>query len=465
MLLHRQSLTSFRAPLQSPGNRRIFSKPVHVRSTMPMRVRASEVDLDALQFDMPDIDGDLASIQSELGAEFDENGIPRTFRNARQAIDALSSGVVLVDRSHWGRVRIVGKDRLDFLHNQSTNTFKDRKPGTGCDTVFVTPTARTLDLATVLIGENNAMLLLSPSMKDELLKRFDKYIFPADDVQDENELTGGGYGAHQLVKFKDTPLILANGSGLDIPGYTLIADESVSGDLFDILSSKGCVLMGEDEWDIARVLSGRPAPGSELTDNYNPLEAGLYHAVSGCYVGQETISKLHNLNAVKQQLWGFDLPASVPVGSEIMSNGAKVGSVTSCVTTPLGKHFALGYIKCKSKGAQLTLEGITVQIGDHDATVTSIPFASRNFLDEEFCASIGSDSESVTSALGPGAENMARRAKEAIPGAENMTRRAKEAKEQQEASKVKEQEEKAARLAAMQERLAAYQAQQKPRVQ
>lgn len=28
------------------------------------------------------------------------------------------------------------------------------------------------------------------------------------------------------------------------------------------------------------MLAGRPAPGRELTEDYNPLEAGLYHAVS-----------------------------------------------------------------------------------------------------------------------------------------------------------------------------------------
>lgn len=47
--------------------------------------------------------------------------------------------------------------------------------------------------------------------------------------------------------------------------------------------------MGSEDWEAARVLEGRPAPGSELTEQYNPLEAGLYRAVSlnkGCYIGQ-----------------------------------------------------------------------------------------------------------------------------------------------------------------------------------
>jgi folate-binding protein YgfZ len=59
--------------------------------------------------------------------------------------------------------------------------------------------------------------------------------------------------------------------------------------------------MGTHAWEEARVLNGVPATGAELTEAYNPLEAGLYHACSlakGCYIGQETISKVHNANGV-----------------------------------------------------------------------------------------------------------------------------------------------------------------------
>lgn len=59
--------------------------------------------------------------------------------------------------------------------------------------------------------------------------------------------------------------------------------------------------MGSEAWEAARLVAGRPAPGSELTDDFNPLEAGLYHAVSvskGCYIGQETISKVRPLASV-----------------------------------------------------------------------------------------------------------------------------------------------------------------------
>ena len=37
----------------------------------------------------------------------------------------------------------------------------------------------------------------------------------------------------------------------------------------------------------------------------------------GCYIGQETLSKLTNLDAVKQQLWGLELSTPANVGNEI----------------------------------------------------------------------------------------------------------------------------------------------------
>lgn len=48
--------------------------------------------------------------------------------------------------------------------------------------VFVTATGRCLDLATALVLSSSVMLITSPSMRQPLLQRLDKYIFPADEV-------------------------------------------------------------------------------------------------------------------------------------------------------------------------------------------------------------------------------------------------------------------------------------------
>ena len=72
--------------------------------------------------------------------------------------------------------------------------------------------------------------------------------------------------------------------------------------------------------------------GTELTDGVNPLEAGLYHAVSlskGCYVGQETLAKVHNLKAVKQQLWGLRLSSEAAAGMPVIAGGCWASTLVS----------------------------------------------------------------------------------------------------------------------------------------
>lgn len=62
-------------------------------------------------------------------------------------------------------------------------------------------------------------------------------------TQDAVTIYGKPYGSHQLLKFKTGPVILSVGSGLAAPGYTMLADESIAGDLFALLASKVCAHM------------------------------------------------------------------------------------------------------------------------------------------------------------------------------------------------------------------------------
>jgi hypothetical protein len=79
----------------------------------------------------------LALAAAAAAAAVQASGVAVTFNNTDRVLEALSHGVALVDRSHWGRVRVAGGDRLSLLHNQSTADFKQLKPGQGCDTVSV----------------------------------------------------------------------------------------------------------------------------------------------------------------------------------------------------------------------------------------------------------------------------------------------------------------------------------------
>lgn len=103
-----------------------------------------------------------------------ENGVVLTYKQGDKALEAMHYGVALIDRSHWGRISVAGPDCMNFMHNQTTNDFKRLKPGQGCDTVFVTATARTLELATAYVTANQVCtcLLASGEANDSIFMTY-----------------------------------------------------------------------------------------------------------------------------------------------------------------------------------------------------------------------------------------------------------------------------------------------------
>jgi folate-binding protein YgfZ len=346
----------------------------------------------------------LQKTQQTAGASWDEVGVPLSFGNDVDALHAAQAGVTLVDRSHWGVIELSGDDRLRFIHNQTTNAFLNRQPGEGCDTVFITSTARTIDLVTAYMTEESVLLLTSPGQDQRLMDWMDRYIFPADQVALKNLTadtamfsllgpespallqqlnvalpdTDAIPGQHWLTEIGGRSVRVSADSGLALEGYTLLVAMDEAAPVWQALAEAGAVPAGEAVWNQLRIQQGRPLPEAELTEDYNPLEAGLWHTISfdkGCYIGQETIARLNTYQGVKQQLWGIQLSAMVLPGTPITVGNEKVGTLTSVLKTadgPLG----LGYIRTKAGGA-----GLTVTAGNAQGTVVAVPFLSRGYLD------------------------------------------------------------------------------------
>lgn len=344
----------------------------------------------------------LRERQQTQGATLGPNGIPTSFGNVAAALEAVSTGAALVDRSHWGLIEMTGADRLRFIHNQTTNTFTQRQPGEGCDTVFVTSTARTIDLATVYITAESLLILTSPGQDQRLMDWMDRYIFPADQVSLANltlstaafSLLGPGsagilkklgidlasdlpYGHNQTINLPDVSVHLAVGSGLALPGYTLLVPAEAAVSVWQALIDASAVPAGENLWQQLRIQQGRPAPDHELTEDYNPLEAGLWQAISfekGCYIGQETIARLNTYQGVKQQLWGIQFNGTANPGDPIWAGDEKVGLLTSVIESPHGL-LGLGYIRTKAGGA-----GLAITVGEAKGVIVDVPFLARGYL-------------------------------------------------------------------------------------
>jgi folate-binding protein YgfZ len=349
----------------------------------------------------------LYDLQKSAGATFESamgTTIPTSFGNEQQAIQAAHEGVALVDRSHWGRLQVSGPDRLNFLHNQSTNDFKRLKPGEGCDTVFVTSTARVIDLASAYVTEDAVMLLVSPERREKLLSWLSRFIFFGDQVEvidtsdttatfnligpesssllkqlGASEIMGAPDGSHCLLVIGGVEVRVAVGSGLASPGYTLITSIDAAATLWSRLVEAGAVPLGEQCWEQLRIQQGRPKPDHEITEDYNPLEASIWQAISldkGCYIGQETIARLNTYQGVKQQLWGVHLSRPAEPGTIVMAADSdhKVGTLTSFTETSDGP-FGLAYIRTKAGS-----EGLKVRVGESQGQLVDLPFLTRSPL-------------------------------------------------------------------------------------
>ncbi|MGI0490504.1 YgfZ/GcvT domain-containing protein [Alkalinema pantanalense CENA528] len=342
---------------------------------------------------------DLRQLQTQQGASF-EDQVAVSFGQDSTAIAAAQTAVALYDRSHWGRIEVSDSDRLNFLHNQSTNTLKLRQPGEGCDTVLITSTARTIDLATAYILDQSVLLTVSPQMTDRVLQFLDRYIFFADkvkltDVTEQTamfsligptsheivaaigapELCDQSDGTHRQANIAGCNIRIAVGSGLAIPGYTLWMSSEMAATVWAALVEMKIVPLGDRGWEQLRIQQGRPAINHELTEDYNPLEAGLWHLISfnkGCYIGQETIARLDTYNGVKQQLWGVQLAQPVDLGTPVCVEAEKVGKVTSLVAEPSGTYRGLVYVRTKAGGA-----GLRVSIGEEVVDLLDLPYLTR----------------------------------------------------------------------------------------
>jgi folate-binding protein YgfZ len=353
------------------------------------------------------IQQDLTTLQTSQGAEFSEINqlnIPLTFGNDAEALIAVEKSVAICDRRHWGLIEITDNDRVRFLHNQSTNNIQILQPGQGCDTVLVTSTARTIDLTTVYLTDDAILMLVSPGREQFIMEWLDRFLFPMDRVKlrgisqeygifsligpnSQNILENLGitnlpqdFHVHQVFNIDDVPVRICQGSSLASPGYTLIFPITAANNLWQKLTSFGCVPLGDRPWEQLRIIQGRPMPGQELTEDYNPLEAGLWQTISfdkGCYIGQETIARLNTYKGVKQELWGLRLSGEVLVGTAITydhpetGEETKIGELTSITSTEQG-YYGLGYVKTKAGGA-----GLQVKVGEVTAEVMPVPFLCR----------------------------------------------------------------------------------------
>src|SRR5205085_11171770 len=119
--------------------------------------------------------------------------------------------------------------------------------------------------------------------------------------------------------------------------------------LVDALRERGARPVSASAAECLRVERGRPRYGLDMDDTTIPQEAGLNErAVSfskGCYVGQETVARLHYRGKPNRHLRGLRLSAPALGGMEIRFGERSVGRVGSVASSPELGPIALALVR------------------------------------------------------------------------------------------------------------------------
>jgi folate-binding protein YgfZ len=221
-------------------------------------------------------------------------------------------------------LRLEGRDALGLLHRVSTQSLLDLAPGQASATLFCDYRGRLIHRAWVAVtGDRSVWLLRDDAPTIPLADFIERFIFREDvrvGVPRED------WSVRQLPGSVGLdPGVLRERDGLPHeiqtrPDWTLV------------LMPPGAP-PPDAATERARILSGLPRHGHEISEAFTPFEVGLateVHLRKGCYTGQEALLRLTTYKSVRRRLVrvsGSGAPPATP--RELRLAGEVAGWITS----------------------------------------------------------------------------------------------------------------------------------------
>ena len=304
---------------------------------------------------------------------------------------AMTEGVALVDRSDSGKLALTGGEAKSFLNGQVSNEIEALEPGTGCYAALLTPKGKMLaDLRVLDIGDELLLLCERSALQAlfDALRRFNigfdaelhkrtlergllSLIGPKADVALGGQAPECHEHANVAAEIGGAPVRLVR---TDV-GIDVICDSADTERVKAALLDSGAVEIDEATADVLRVELGRPRYGVDLDDSVIPQEAGINErAVSftkGCYVGQETVARLHYRGKPNRHLRGLRLREQVQPGTELRLGEREVGRLTSVAASPRFGPVGLAIVRREAQ------PGDVLDAGGVAAEVVALPFAQE----------------------------------------------------------------------------------------
>ncbi len=308
----------------------------------------------------------MLDIEGAVEAAWPDEGVAAHYGDPLREQRVAAERGALVDRSNRGVVTITGPDRLSWLHSLTSQYLERLKPGETAQALILSPQGHLEHHLTLTDDGTTVWAHVEPGTAPALVTYLNSMRFML-----RVEVTDLS-ATHGVLSFLSTdppvsyalPDSVAQGGVVAGRAGTLGVDMIAGLDQLPELAGKaGLPVAGMWAYEAARIAAHVPRPGVDTDHKTLPHEAGLIetavHLNKGCYRGQETVARVHNLGHPPRRLvllhldGGADrLPGhAAPV---IDPQGREVGFVGSAALHYELGPIALGLVK-RTVPAEATL--------------------------------------------------------------------------------------------------------------
>jgi len=183
---------------------------------------------------------------------------------------------------------ITGKDARKFLNGITTGNILNSENKV-IKTCWLTPNGVLRSLIEIIFLERNLEVIILAGNTNEIIDYFNQIIFPADDV-----LLSEPFLINRIQEIDES---------ISWRTYQPIFFKTEDKE-FEIFKNK-LNLLNPNDLKLWKINQAIPSLEMEINGKNNPLELGLQDLVDfnkGCYLGQETMSKIKNVSSLKQEI-------------------------------------------------------------------------------------------------------------------------------------------------------------------
>ena len=293
---------------------------------------------------------------------------------------ALHNGALFFDRADRMRMRVSGPKAAELVTGMVTNDVSALTPGEGQYAAALTPKGKIIADLRIFAFEDSLLIDTPAAAGAGWAEMVRKYINPriapyhdvtselSDlgifgrsarsavakvlDVDDKDLVALPPYG-HITRPFAEVNVVIARVPDLDIEGFDLFIPTEAVGALKNKFHAAGVNPGAGETWEIARIESGRPEYGVDMDESTLPQEAnfddlGAISYTKGCYIGQETVARVHfrgHVNRFLRRLRFVTRPPP-PRGAELVDETGKViGEVKSSALSPRFGGIAIAMVR------------------------------------------------------------------------------------------------------------------------